>query len=92
MIVITNTENLRQCKVRFSLIVEQILAFAASTNLIREVKNNSPNFKQITWRCFELLNVLIGIERTILSLNFKQFRQTLHSDSLVVVNITCYFL
>ena len=27
--------------------VEQIMAFALSTNLAREVKNNSPNFKQI---------------------------------------------
>ena len=27
--------------------VEQIMAFALSTNLVREVKNNSPKFKQI---------------------------------------------
>ena len=34
-------------KIRFSLIVEQILAFASSPNMAREVKNHSPNFKQI---------------------------------------------
>ena len=34
----TNAENLRQYESRFSLIVEQILAFASSTNLVREVK------------------------------------------------------
>ena len=42
-----NVKNLRQCKVRFSLIVEQILTFASSPNMIREVKNMSLNFKQI---------------------------------------------
>ena len=34
----TNAENLRQYESRFSLIVEQILAFASSTNMVREVK------------------------------------------------------
>ena len=43
-----NAENLRQYKSRFSLIVEQILAFASrSSNLIREVESLSPNFKRI---------------------------------------------
>ena len=42
-----NTENLQQCKSRFSLIVEQILAFTFSTILVREVKKLSPIFKQI---------------------------------------------
>ena len=32
---------------RFSSIVEQILAFASSSNLVREVTNLSPNFKQL---------------------------------------------
>ena len=40
----TNTENLRQYKSRFSLIVEEIQRFPSSTNLVREV---SPNFKRI---------------------------------------------
>ena len=48
MTTITNTENLRQHKSRFFFIVEQILAFASSTNLVREVTNFSPNFKRIT--------------------------------------------
>ena len=47
MTTTTNAENLRQYKSRFSLIVEQILAFASSTNLITEVKSFSPNFKRI---------------------------------------------
>ena len=43
----TNTENLRQYKSRFSLFVEQRLAFASSANLVNEVKNLSSNFKRI---------------------------------------------
>ena len=39
MKTITNSENLQQYKSRFSFIVEQILAFALSTNLNEEVKN-----------------------------------------------------
>ena len=46
MTTATNTETLRQNKSRFSLIVEQIMAFALSTNLVREVNNSSPNFKR----------------------------------------------
>ena len=43
----TNAENLRQYKSRFSLIIEQILAFPLNTNLVRKVENLSPNFKRI---------------------------------------------
>ena len=43
----TNAENLRQYKIRFSLIAEQILAFASKHNMARKVKNLLPNFKQI---------------------------------------------
>ena len=39
-----NAENL-QDKRMFHLIVEQILAFTSSTNLVKEVKNLSPNLK-----------------------------------------------
>ena len=46
MTTTTNAENLRQ-KNSFSLIVEQTQAFPSSTNLVREVKNLPPNFKQI---------------------------------------------
>ena len=45
MTATTNTKNLQKYKNRFSLIVEQILAFASSAKLVREVKNFSPNFK-----------------------------------------------
>ena len=51
----TNAENLRQYEIRFSLIVEQILAFASSTNLVREVKNLLPNC--IT-NCITLFNII----------------------------------
>ena len=47
MTTITNAENLRQHKIRFSLIVEQILAFALGTSMVREVKSLSPKSKQI---------------------------------------------
>ena len=47
MTMTTNAENLGQYKSRFSLIVEQILAFTSSTNLVSEVKNLSSNFKRI---------------------------------------------
>ena len=33
----TNAENLRQYKIRFTLILEQILAFVSRPNMIREV-------------------------------------------------------
>ena len=46
-ITATNDENIRQYKSKFSLIVKQTLAFASSNNLVIEVKNLSPNFKQI---------------------------------------------
>ena len=47
MTTATNAENLRQYKSRFPLIVEQILAFTSSTDLVEEIKNLSPNFKRI---------------------------------------------
>ena len=37
MTAATNAENLRQYKIRFSLILEQILAFVSRPNKIREV-------------------------------------------------------
>ena len=36
-----------------SFIVEQILTFAWGTNLVRQVKHLSPNFKRITCRCID---------------------------------------
>ena len=44
MTTTANAKNLRQYKCRFSLIAEQALDFASSTNLAKEVKNLSPNF------------------------------------------------
>ena len=43
MTVITNVENLQYDKIKFSLTVEKILAFASSSNFVREVKSSSPN-------------------------------------------------
>ena len=71
MTAITNAKSLQKYKSRFSLIIEQILDFASSLYMIRKVKNLSANFKQIAWRCFTLLNFLVRIVRSILSLNFK---------------------
>ena len=45
MTTTTNAENVRQYKTTFSLIVEQMLAFPLDTNLVRKVKNLSPNFQ-----------------------------------------------
>ena len=45
MIATANAENLRQYKIQFSLVVEQILAFLPHSNMVRGVKNQSPNFK-----------------------------------------------
>ena len=47
MTATTNAENLRQYKIRFSLIAEQILVFASHPNIVREVKNMTPNSKHI---------------------------------------------
>ena len=47
MVMSTNVESLGQYKIRFSLIVEQILAFHSSTKLVRKVKNLSKQFKGI---------------------------------------------
>ena len=41
----TNEEKLRQYEKRFSLIVELMLSLDSSSNMVREVKNLSPNFK-----------------------------------------------
>ena len=62
---------------RFSLIVEQILAFASKPNMFREVKNLSPNLKKIAWQSFALLNILIWIVTSILSLNSNYFHKKL---------------
>ena len=47
MKTIANAENWQWYKSRFSLIVEQLVAFVPSTSLVREVKNLSLNFKLI---------------------------------------------
>ena len=75
-------------QIRFSLIVEQILAFASSPKKVRELKILSPNFKQIVWRCFTLLNILVWIGRAILLLNSKQFHKKVYSNSLHIADIT----
>ena len=79
-------------KNKISLIAEQILAFASSPNMVMEVKNLSPNVKQITWRCFTLLNILIWIVRSILSINSKQFHLKSYSNSLYIFDTACHFL
>ena len=46
MTTTTNFEDFCQYKSRFFLNVEQILAFALATSLVRKVENLSPNFKR----------------------------------------------
>ena len=45
--MLNHAENLRQNKSRFSLNVEQILAFDSSTDMVKEIKKWSPNFNRI---------------------------------------------
>ena len=45
MTAAANTENFRQYKSRFSLIVELILTFDSSSNILREKKNNVSKFQ-----------------------------------------------
>ena len=47
MTTATNAKKLQQYKTRFSLIIEQMLICASSTNLVWEVKNLPQNVKQI---------------------------------------------
>ena len=80
MTAIANAKNLRQYKSRFSLIVEQILAFVSSTNFVKELENMSFSFKQNTRQCFVLLNILIRRGRAFLPLTFNQFNQISEAD------------
>ena len=91
MTATTNAKKSRQNKMCFSLIVEKVLAFASRPNMVREVKNLSPNLKRILWLCFTLLNVLICKLRSFLSLDCKQFHQKVYSNSLYIVDITYNF-
>ena len=89
MTATTNPKNLRQYKIRFSLIAQHIQAFVSHSNMVREAKNISPNSKKIIWQCFTLLNIFIWIvldswNISILSLNSKQFHQNLYSDSFYI--------
>ena len=59
--------------------------------MAKEVKNPSQNFKQIARRRFTLLNIVIRIVRSTLSLNSKQFRQKLYSNGFYIVDMTCPF-
>ena len=58
MTAITNTENLRQYQGRFSLIVEEILTFASSTNLVSEVKSNSKYWSKFQANCRTMFRVI----------------------------------
>ena len=83
MTKIKNPENLRQYRLRFSLVIEPILAFVSSTNLVRERKNVPPNFERIA--CSALQKDLIWIDNFILLENFHHFCQKKCSNSLCIV-------
>ena len=66
----TNAENVRQYKSFFFFrysVLKQLLVSALSTNLVGEVKNLSPSFKQIASQCFTLRITLVRLGRSILS-------------------------
>lgn len=90
MTAIVHAENLRPCKNWISLIVEQIIAFGSSVN-IEKWKISPQISNKLRDHIFLLLYVLIRIDKSILSLTFKQFNQTLYLNSLSIVDITCYF-
>ena len=85
----TATATTKNLQIRFSLILEQVLAFASSLNMVIAVKDLSPNFEQIAWLYFNLLSILIWIVWSIFSLNSRQFQQKLCSNSLHIVELTC---
>ena len=69
-----------QHKSRLSLIIEQILSFTSNSNMVREGKNLSLNFKQCVWWCFTLLDILIRIVRSILTQSStKNYTQLVYS-------------
>lgn len=49
MTATANAKKFRQYKSRLSMIAEQILAFPSSANLVRKVKNLSPDFKRFAY-------------------------------------------
>ena len=65
-----------------------MLVFASSPDMVREIKNLLPNFKQIVWRCFTLLNILVRMGRTILLIKPKQFHQKFYSNNLYILYIS----
>ena len=93
MAATTNTENLKQQKNIFSLVEEQILAFAWSTNMVKNVKICLQISNKL---CDDVLHywiyILIWIVWSILLINSKQFPQNLYSNSLYIVDIICHFL
>ena len=78
MTATANAENLRQYKISFSLILEQILAFASSPNMFREIQNLSPHFQTNCVMMFYVIEFLVWIVASILSLNSKQFHKKLY--------------
>ena len=66
--------NLEHCKSWFFFNSRINTGFASDTNLFWEVESKFPSFKQIERQHFELLNVRIWLDRSILLL--KQLLQT----------------
>ena len=55
MTVTKNAENFRQYKIRFSLIVEQILIFASSSNMVTDVEKS---FSKLQTNCVTMFHVI----------------------------------
>ena len=77
MIAITDAENLQPYKGKFSLIVEQILAFGWRYNMVREVKTCS----KFQTNCMAIFYVIkychLDSLRSVLLLNSKRLHQKL---------------
>ena len=72
-------------------VIEQILAFNSSPNMIRKVKKLS-NFQTNCITMFFIIKYSFGKLRPIFTLNSKHFYLKLYSDNLYIVVVTCNFL
>lgn len=80
ILVYNECQNLRQYRIRFYLVTEQILHFTLGNSFIREVNIVSPNFRLIVCRCFTLIVIEIG---------GSFYRKTVTISVLHYVRIAC---
>ena len=88
----------KKYKSRFSLIVEQIMVFVSSANLLREVWNVSPNFKWIAddvlshrYFSFQEVDPFYCKKSVFYNLQFTNLRFLQFLTLLLNESETCYF-